>query len=264
MTPKERDFVAGLCATRAGLDVETERGYLMESRLGVVARREGYASISDLVRALRDRGEERLVWAVVEVMAPSASPFFRDPEVFERLADDLASRAAMGRPVRVWSAACAGGQEIFSLAMLMEERGISGVELFASDLSQRLIEKAQAGVYEPLEVQQGLSARRLVRHFENCDEGFRLQARVRQRVRWRRMNLMDIPAGVGAFDVILCRNVLGALLPEARTRVLAHLAEALRPGGQLVLGVDECAPDLVPVAGRPGIFEPAVGVAQAA
>lgn len=265
MTPKERDFVAGLCAARAGLDVETERSELMESRLGAVARREGYASVSDLVCAVRDRAEERLVWALVEAMAPPGSAFFRDPEVFEALAEELAARAAAaGGPVRVWSAACGAGQEIYSLAMLLEERRIEGVELFASDLGQRLIDKAQAGVYGPLEVQQGLSARRLVRHFENREGGFGVAAAVRRRVRWRRMNLIEIPAGVGAFDMILCRYVVDALTPSARSRVLGHLGEALRPGGRLVLGLRESAPGLVPAPGRPGIFENPESVAQAA
>lgn len=264
MTPKERDFVAGLCATRAGLDIETERSFLMESRLGAIARREGFASVSDLIRAVRDRGEERLVWAVVESLAPATCGFFGDPPVLESLADDLAARSAAGAPVRVWSAACGAGQEIYSLAMLLEERGVRAVELFASDLSQRQVEKAQTGIYSSLEVQQGLSARRLVRHFENVDDGFRVAETVRRRIRWRRMNLMDIPAGVGAFDLILCRHVLDALLAPARARVLAHLSEALRPEGRLVLGASESAPELAAIPGRAGVFEAVVGVARAA
>ena len=54
MTPKERDYIAGLCASLAGLSIDTEHGYQLESRLGVLARREGYGSISELARAVRD------------------------------------------------------------------------------------------------------------------------------------------------------------------------------------------------------------------
>jgi chemotaxis protein methyltransferase CheR len=257
MTPRERDYVAGLCAARAGLNIETERAYLLENRLGVLARCEGYGSITELVRAVHDRGEERLVWAVVEALAPAQTAFFRDPEVFAALGSELEAAAARGT-VRVWSAACGSGQEIYSIAMLLEERGVEGVELLASDLNERLLEKARLGLYSPFEVQQGLSARRLVRHFANADEAFVLDAELRRQVKWRRLNLLDAPNGVGAFDLILCRYVLGSLLPAARERVLANLASALRPAGRLVLGPKEtasAASGLVPVPGLPGAFE---------
>jgi chemotaxis protein methyltransferase CheR len=255
MTPREQDQVAAVCASRAGLNIDTERSYLMESRLAAVARREGFASIPDLVRALRDRGEGPLVWAVVEALTPAASGFFQDPKMFARLADDLQARTRGGGSARVWSAACGAGQEIYSLAMLADERRIEGVELFASDLAERRLEKARNGLYTAIEAQQGLSARRLVRHFVNADEDFQVIPRLRARVRWRRMNLIEAPAGIGAFDVILCRGVLHAFLEPARDRALANLAQALRPGGHLVLGANDPAPlGFVGVEGRPGVF----------
>jgi chemotaxis protein methyltransferase CheR len=266
MTPRERDYVAGLCATLAGLNVETERGYLLETRLGVLARKEGYGSVSELARAVRDRGEERLIWAVVEAMAPAQTAFFRDPEVFKTLGDELEALAARGT-VRVWSAACGSGQEIYSIAMMLEERGVEGVELFASDIAERLLEKARTGLYNPFEAQQGLSARRLVRHFANDDESFILDPQIRAQVKWRRLNLMDAAPGVGTFDIILCRYVLGSLLPQARERVIVNLAGALRAGGKLVLGANETASGsagLVPVPGSPGVFETPTRVRAAA
>lgn len=258
MTPKERDFVAALCAARAGLSIETERPYLIENRLAVVARREGFGAIAELVRALRDRAEERLVWEVVEALAPAQTGFFRDPQVFDALADHLEEGVARRGSMRVWSAACGAGQEAYSLAMLLEERGVEDVELLASDIGQRLLEKAQTGTYSHFEVQQGLSARRLVRHFRNDDEAFTLDADLQRPVRWRRMNLLETPVGVGIFDVILCRYVLGTLLAPARERALANVTAALRPGGRVVLGIGETpspASGLAPVAGVPGVFE---------
>lgn len=258
MTPKERDFVAGLCAARAGLSIDTDRAYLIESRMAVVARREGFASITELVRAVRDRGEEPLVWAVIEALAPAHTAFFRDPAVFEALGRELEEGVALGASLRVWSAACGAGQEIYSLAMLLDERGIEGVELFASDLNLRALEKARGGIYSASEAQQGLSARRLVRHFDNHEDAFIVRRGLRQAVRWRRMNLLEIPDGVGAFDVILCRHVLSSLLAPARDKVLANLATALRPGGRLILGAGETptqASGFIAVAGAPGVFE---------
>lgn len=264
MTPRERDFIAALCASRAGLSVDVDRGYRMESRLAPVARRDGYASMPELVRALRDRSESRLVNAVVEAFAPPAHAFFHAPQQLSKLADDLGARARGGQPVRVWTACCGAGPEVYSLAMLLEERRIEGVELFASDLSERRLEKARAGLYGPIEVQQGLSARRLVRHFSNREDAFLLSARLREQVRWRRMNLIQAPAGVGAFDVILFRGALPAYLETAQAKVLANLVQALRPGGELVLGADEVAGGgFARREGRPGVFAPE-GLAAAA
>jgi chemotaxis protein methyltransferase CheR len=266
MTPRDRDYIGGLCAQLAGLSLDTDRAYLMESRLGALARREAYGSVADLVRAVRERGEERLVWAVVEALAPSQTAFFRDPDAFEALAEELAATAGAG-PSRVWSAACGPGQEIYSLAMLLEERGIEGVELFASDLSEVHLEKARAGLYSAFEVQQGLSARRLVRHFTNADEGFLIDEELRRQVRWRRINLVEPPRGLGSFDLILCRHVLGSLLLAAQESVVANLLAALKPGGRLAFGADETPPatlGLVPVAGAPGLFEAPAGFRAAA
>jgi chemotaxis protein methyltransferase CheR len=270
MTPKLREFVASLCALRAGLRVDPEKAYLIESRLAPVARREGFGSAPELIHAVHDRADERLAWQVVEAMAPASTGFFRDPAVFqalnERVIPDLV-RQAGGAPVRIWSVGCAFGQEPYSLAMLAEEAPEWGdkAEIFASDLSERMLERAQAGLYSPFEVQRGLSARRLVEHFENRDDGFGVQARLRRRVRWRRVNLAEDALALGGWDLILCRYVLGALTPQARSACEAKLAQALKPGGRIVLGVGEPASDgLQPVRGLAGVYEPVSGVRRAA
>lgn len=257
MTPQDRELIARLCAERAGLKVDPEKAYLLENRLAPVARREGFASVHDLASAIRDRDDDRLAWTAVDAMSPAETAFFRESETFERIVDEVLPDLAMrreGGTLRLWAAACGTGQEVYSLAMALEESAPAGVtiELFASDLCERRLEKAQAGVYSQFEVQRGLSARRLVRHFEGLDEGFVLSPRVRQRVRWRRVNLMDDPARLGQFDVVLCRNLMGYLLEDARARVLANLERTLKPGGWLVLGANETAPGLPAIAERPG------------
>ena len=83
MNARELALVTRLCAERAGLKIDPDRHYLVENRLGPVARREGFASIEEFVGAVRDRDEERLVWALVEAMSPAETSFFRDPETFE-------------------------------------------------------------------------------------------------------------------------------------------------------------------------------------
>jgi chemotaxis protein methyltransferase CheR len=244
------DFLAKLCAARAGLEVDPDQLHLIESRLGPVARREGFTSVTELLTALREPGligqDELLAAAVVEAMAAGDTSFFRNRQIFERLWRDVIPELARRRPdgvVRIWSAGCAAGQEIYSFAILQAETPAptGRVELFASDFSERLLDRARSGLYSSFEVQRGLSARQLVRHFENRDDGFQLARRIRQEVRWRRVNLIEDLAPLGVFDIVLCRNVLSGLTAPARARVLESLAGVVAPDGVLVLGEGEAA-----------------------
>lgn len=260
MTPRDGAFVAELCGRKAGLYVDPAKIYLLESRLAPVARREGFGAVAELVAAIRDRGDERLAWAAVEAMTLPETSFFRDPDVFailrERILPDLA-RAREGQPVRIWCAACGSGQEVYSLAMMLADAGPLNVELFASDVSARQLEKAQSGLYTQFEVQRGLPARVLVRHFEKREEMFAIAPRIRQMVRWRRVNLIDDITRLGRFEMVLCRNLMGSLTDEAQPKVMRGLAHAVRKGGCLVMGAEETADlslGLAPVEGAVGVF----------
>ena len=265
MKPDDCALVAELSAARAGLHVDPDKTYLLETRLGPVARREGFGSIAELIENLRARREERLVWAVVEAMAAGETSFFRDRLAFKLFRDEVLpamARRREGRPIRVWSAGCGSGQEVYSLAIsVAEQRGaLAGakVELFASDISERALEKAQSGLYTQFEVQRGLPIRQLVNHFEKADEMWAISPQIRQMVRWRRVNLVADFSAAGQFDVIFCRHVLGALVEPMRAKVLDNLAGALAPDGFLFLSEGEAVAGAVkalhPVAGRAGLY----------
>ena len=265
MRPEDKDLVVQLCGARAGLHVDPQKDYLLESRLGPVARRENFGSIDEMIATLRSKREDRLAWAIVEAMASSETCFYRDRTPFALFRDEILptlARLRDGEPIRIWSAACGSGQEVYSLAMTIDDQRAlmpgAKLELFASDLSERALEKAQSGLYTQFEVQRGLPIRHLVRHFEKVDEMWVLSPRIRQMVRWRRINLVSDLSAAGRFDVIFCRNVLSALVEPMRVRLLENLARALSPDGFLFLGATETATGLSqafqPVSGRPGLY----------
>jgi len=264
VTPQDGRTVAALCAERAGLRVDADKEYLIENRLGPVARREGFGSLPDLLQAVRDRGDERLAWAVVEAMSPAETAFFRDPASLDlALAQVVAdfARRREGDTLRIWVAACGAGQEVYSTAMLLEEQAPIGVtvDLCASDLSDRRLEKARSGVYSQFEVQRGLPARRLVRHFEKRDDSFVVAQRLRQMVRWRRVNLLEDLSPLGPFHLVFCRNVVSSMLDSARNQALANLKKVLTPDGCLVLGLGEPAGDSASMPGQPGVYRAQTG-----
>lgn len=271
MTPDDCSFLIDLCAERSGALVDPDKVYLIESRLSPVARREGFGSVGELLQAARGGTEERLALACIEAMSPSETSFFRDRAMIERLWREVVPEIARRRPdgvVRIWSAGCSAGQEIYSLAMLQAETPAptGKVELYASDLNERLLDRARLGIYSSFEVQRGLAARQLVRHFENHDERFLLAKRLRQEVRWRRVNLMDDLTPLGVFDVVLCRNVLSGMTDAARSRVLDQLDKVVAADGVLMLGADEAAHStgFAPMADERGVFRRATSNSAAA
>jgi chemotaxis protein methyltransferase CheR len=265
MNPTEIAQVVSLCRARAGLQVAPDKTYLMESRLAPVARREGYESLSDLLAAVRARRDDPLVWSVVEAMAAGESAFFRDRTPFREFRDEILPqlmRVRGGAPIRIWSAACGAGQEVYSLAMLVGELNEAEpdlrIELAASDLSRLALERAQSGVYNQFEVQRGLPIRLLARHFEKDGEQWRIAADVRKRVKWRRINLIAGLRQIGRFDVVFCRYVLCGMTDDAQRKVIDDLACVVPDDGYLVLGVKEQVVSMghafQPVVGRPGLY----------
>jgi chemotaxis protein methyltransferase CheR len=273
MKPDEVEFLVELMRKRAGHDVDRDKTYLMESRLSPVARREGFGSIREMLGAIRQRGDERLVWAVVEAMTAGETYFFRDRKPFQAFREGMLpalAKARQGRPVRVLSAGCATGQEVYSLAMIVDEESsqLDGarVDLLGVDISRRALEKAQSGIYTQFEVQRGLPIRMLVRYFERDDETWVLNSRLRAMASWQRVNLMCDLAGLGQFDVIFCRNVAGQMDPLPARRMLDQLARALPRDGYLVLGASEQGASLSSAL-RPlgeGIYSPDPAIAAAA
>ena len=267
MRPDEIEVVRGMVLARSGVVVDPTKTYLIESRLAPVVRREGFASQTEMLQAIRARRDDKLMWAVTEALTSSETSFFRDRAPFDQFREEVLPALAAARgdqPIRIWSAACSGGQEAYSLAMIVDEerskRPNTRVELFGSDLSERSLEKAQAGAYTQFEVQRGLPIRLLVRYFEQSDDMWAIAPRIRQMVRWRRINLLADLRALGLFDVIFCRNVISAFDEPVRRRVLEQLAAALPEDGRLVLGLDETVigvtEALQPVAGRRGLYAP--------
>ena len=266
MTPDDVALLERLVRDRCGFSLRGDKAYFAESRLGALARREGCASVGALLERLRAEDDERLATAAAEALAVTDTAFFRDGPTFQALQGVLATLGgARGEgAIQVWSAGCSTGQEPYSLAMLAEEHAPPlRLEIIATDLSERVLEKAHAGLYTQFEVQRGLPIRLLLKHFDKVGEMWAITPRLRAGVRWRRLNLIEARRSVRRFDLILCRNLLSYFEPPVREQVLANLLPALAPGGYLVLGAGEPAPLGFERIGE-GVFRLAGDAAQAA
>ena len=260
MTPENLHHLQSLLVSRTGFLLAADRAHLAEHRLAPVARREGYAGVDALMDAVRAEPPAALAWSAMEAVLNPETWFRRDRAPFTTFASEVLPAIAGVRPegrVRIWSAGCAAGQEAYSLAMpALEDQ--TNVEIVATDLSQRALEKARTGIFTQFEVQRGLSARRLLNWFDQSEDMWEAKPRLRSAITFSRANLLDEPPPGGRFDVIFCRYVLSDMAPERRARTLDVLEQALADDGCLFLGLDETAgerPDSFrPVPGRPGVF----------
>lgn len=242
-SPADLEQVSRLVAAESGVVLGEEKAYLIRSLLTPLSEAHG-GTLRGLLDHVAADASGALRQEIVETLLNHETWFFRDPQAFDALADEvLPEIAERGRfPIRVWSAGCATGQEPYSVAMAIEERLPrlrDQVEIWASDLSDRALARAQEGRYTQLEVNRGLKASLLVRHFEEDGEHWRVRGELKERVRFGRLNLAGPWPPLPEMDVILIRNVLMYFGAETRVEVLERVHRLLRPDGCLFLGAAE-------------------------
>jgi chemotaxis protein methyltransferase CheR len=248
LTAADHEFLRTLLHARTGILLDPSREHFAEMRLGGLANDLGFDSLPDVLVAVRTEEHWGLLHRlVVEALAISETSWFRDAQLWvelrETILPGLLERRRAGRTLQLWSAACATGQEPYSLAMLLHETADRhagwNVRLLASDFSQGILKRARAGGYSQIEMNRGLPAAQLVRHFLKTPDGWELRREVRARVEFRELNLANAWPELPPMDLVLLRNVLLYFEPELRRRVLRQLARLLRPDGVLVLGAGE-------------------------
>ena len=247
MNPADFQLISTLLKERSGLSLTPDKVYLLESRLGPIARRRKLAGLAELIELVRRQKPEPLIREIVEAMTTNESFFFRDMKPFEsfraRMLPKLREARLTSRTLRIWSAACSHGQEAYSLAMLLDEQRplFDGwrVEIVATDIAEQVMARAKEGLYSQFEVQRGLPIKMLTKHFAKEGDNWRLSPAIRSMVSFRAFNLLEDPKLLGRFDVVFCRNVLIYFDPPTKARVLSGIARQLAPDGFLVLGAAE-------------------------
>jgi len=275
MTPQDFDYLRKLLRERSGLVLSAEKQYLAESRLLPVARKHGLAGLGELVGKLKvTTAAAPLTVEVIEAMTTNESFFFRDKVPFEHfrltvMPALLAARAREKR-IRIWCTAVATGQEPYSLAMSLKAIGpaLAGwrVEILATDLSNEVLAKAKAGIYNQFEVQRGLPIQQLVKFFSQVGEAWQIAEEIRAMVKFRPLNLLADFSSLGTFDLVFCRNVLIYFDQDTKTGVLNRIARQMPADGFLILGAAETVVGLTdafkPMADQRGLYVPNVAAAK--
>lgn len=278
LSPSTLAALVEIIHLETGIALGPDKHYLLRDRIEPILKAHALDSYDRLVTRLRGRDDTGALRAdLIDAITIHETSFFRDPDVFaaigeHALAPALAkcAESTPARQLRIWSAATSTGQEAWSLAMLASELlSKSGrsprslVSILGSDISIHTIETARAGTYARRELARGLSEQRILTHFRAAHEGeapaprdastvrdaLKVRDALRECVQFRTFNLLERPASLGRFDLILCRNVLMYFDDVTRARVVHELAEVLLPGGILVLGSAESLYGLAEVPG---------------
>lgn len=238
------DFVQGLIRDRAAIVLEPGKEYLIESRLGPVARAHGLSSVGELVSVVRRSPHGEVAEAVVEAMTTNETSFFRDVTPFEvmskQLIPELKAARASARRLKIWCGACSSGQEPYSIAINLLETDASladwKIEIESTDINRHMVERTNDAKYSQLEVNRGLRAPLLLKYFQRMGVKFVVKPHVREMVQAKYMNLIEPWSVHGPFDFVFMRNVLIYFDADTKRQILDRLARVLAPDGYLFLG----------------------------
>ncbi len=227
-----------------GMVFEPEKRYLVENRMQRLLKDRGMPTES-LLQSLR-MGDSAMIANVADAMAIQETYFFRDPWLFDSLREDvipaLLQRRASQRSLRIWCAACATGQEVWSVALLVSQiPELAGwdVQIMGSDFSLTALARARSGRYSHMEVNRGLPARDLAMHFRRVGLEWEIGPELRRMVSFQEINLVESWPELPVFDIVLLRNVLIYFDTATRRDVLQRVQQTMHEDGFLFLGGSE-------------------------
>jgi len=212
-----------------------------------VERRMAQHNIDDMAvyaRFLKANPPE--VQALFKELLINVTSFFRDPEAFAVLKDEILPPLLAGKPddyvFRVWIAGCASGEEAYSIAIVLRELMDEGqrefrVQIYATDLDEDVIVQARGGWYPP-NIAQDVSPERLRRFFNRDDTGYTVKKLIREMVVFATQSVIKDPPFT-KLDLLSCRNLMIYLEPEQQARLIPNFHYAIKPGGVLFLSSSE-------------------------
>lgn len=235
-----RDFIYERC----GIYISDAKKYLLESRLAKRVGHNNLSSFEDYLYLLKYNSNSNELVSLYDAITTNETFFFREPQHYDILIDSVlpgVMKQNGSRGIRIWSAACSTGEEPYTLMMLFREK-ITGVnvDMFASDISNGVLESAKTAVYSSYSV-RNVPEPFLRKYFKPAGQLYELDQTIKKSVKFMNINLVDNmkTKTVRDADVIFCRNVLIYFDEKAKQKVVSHLYDSLKPGGYLFIGASE-------------------------
>ncbi len=241
-------YFSTLIEKETGIRYYDTNMHQLNSRLHDLAKFLDYNDLELLWEDVKKNGLNAAAKSMILDMATNnETSFFRDPGLFDFFKSHFIPKAmANTNKIRIWCAATSTGQEPYTIAMIMAQLKLSGInksyEIFCTDISERVLKQASEGLYSQIEIQRGLPAPLMLKYFEQVSVEssslpfFRVKPELSASMIFKRLNLLDSFSNIGTFDIIFCRNVLIYQSVENKKQVISRFSKILAPGGYLILG----------------------------
>ena len=248
----------------SGIDLDESKAYLIETRLGGLIKEYECSSYRELCSKAKTDSNKIIENRIIDAISTNETLFFRDTGPFEvlqhKILPDLIDRRTekssglLPIPIRIWSAACSTGQEVYSIAIVLKELlpdlNKYNVKLLGTDISDSAIGQASYGTYNKFEIERGLSKEKLQKYFIPNGGNWKISDEIRAMVSFAKRNILKPFVGLGKLDIIFCRNVAIYFNLEERKKLFENIASVLEPDGFLIIGSTESLTGICP------IFEP--------
>ncbi len=243
----------------SGIHLDETKGYLLESRLNPLLMAFKLSEYGELLKMAKRDSKKDLQEKIIDAISTNETFFFRDKTPFSvlqyKLIPELIDRRqklynSKQIPIRILSAACSTGQEVYSIAMTLKEviPNINNydISILGVDIGDEVIARASYGKYGKFEVERGLSPNMLHKYFYRHDQGWRIKDEIRVMANFKKVNLLDTFSNLGYFDIIFCRNVAIYFKYNDKVKLFKKLARILEPDGALIVGGSESLTGVAP------------------
>ncbi len=251
LTQRDFDQIAKFVYDLCGISLNQTKKELVRARLAKRLRILGLENYSDYLKRVMADPDGQECFEFIDSLSTNLTSFFRENDHFIYLAQTLLPRLMKEkqdtRRIRGWSAACSSGEEPYTISIVMNESlsqspGKWDTKLLATDISTRVLKKAQAGVYEP-ERLKNVEAHLRGKYFEPRTLGgephFAVSPALRNMIVFNRLNLIESWPFTGPFDFIFCRNVMIYFDKPTQQKLVNRFYAMLAPGGVLFTGHSE-------------------------
>jgi chemotaxis protein methyltransferase CheR len=260
ITRSEIELFSKYIHSISGINIDATKSYLLETRLAKIVEAHKCANYSELYNRAKADQSKVIENKIIDAITTNETLFFRDNSPFDLLRHKILpelidkssniSSSGISRGIRIWSAACSTGQEVYSITIVLKELlgdvNRYSIQLLGTDLSDAAIKQASYGMYNKFEIDRGLAKERMQRYFTVNGGNYKVCDELRAMATFKKINLMQPFQGIGKFDVILCRNVAIYFTLEDRKKLFNKIAERLEPDGFLIIGSTESLTGVCP------------------
>jgi len=245
ISAQEYALFTELIEKATGIVIGENKEYLVISRLKNLEICNNVKNYHDLLNAVTQ--DMMLKEKIIDAMTTNETSWYRDVRIFNCFEKKIlpAFLKTKINKLRIWSAACSTGQEPYSISMCIQDyvarhsTNNTLFEIVGTDISKEVLDKAKAGRYEEILTVKGLSELRKNQYFFKKEQQWEISEKIKRRVKFEFINLMNNFSNLGKFDIIFCRNVLIYFSEQVKLDVINRMAKQLNEGGYLILGGSE-------------------------